>query len=87
MKVIFSKQFLKDLDKSPLSIQEAFEKRFTIFLRNPFHSLLHNHPLKGKFSLYRSININGDWRAIFRTIEKDEIFFLAIGTHSELYKK
>ena len=86
MKVVFSKQFLKDLHKAPLSIQESFEVRLEIFLKNPFQPLLRNHPLNGKFFLYRSMNVAGDWRAIFRFIEKDTIFFVALGTHSELYQ-
>lgn len=86
MKVIFSKQFLKNLYKAPLPIQEAFGERLEIFIKNPFQSCLRNHPLKGKFSLYRSMNVTGDWRAIFRFLGKDEIFFVALGTHSELYR-
>ena len=85
----FSKTFDKQLRKSPLKIKIAFRKRFEIFVKNPFHTLLNNHPLRGKLSGYRSINITGDWRAIYS--EKTEhsrkvIIFEIIGTHSQLYK-
>ncbi|MCL4360656.1 type II toxin-antitoxin system mRNA interferase toxin, RelE/StbE family [Patescibacteria group bacterium] len=85
----YSKRFLKQLRKSPLSIQEAFRERREIYLANPFHPTLHNHQLTGQLERYRSINITGDWRALFRMIETSDgtvIYFDAIGTHSQLYR-
>lgn len=48
---------------------------------------LNNHVLRGKLRGLRSINITGDWRAIFREYKKDkQILFDSLGTHSQLYK-
>ena len=35
-------------------------------------------------SNYRSINISGDWRAVFEQ-NNDEVYFVTLGTHSQLY--
>ncbi|GAI64559.1 unnamed protein product, partial [marine sediment metagenome] len=35
---------------------------------------------------YRSINITGDWRALYSKPDKDIIIFEALGIHSQLYR-
>jgi len=86
----YSKKFLKQLKKAPLEIKIAFRDRFTIFIKNPNHPLLNNHPLKGRLSSYRSINITGDWRALYSECFDRQnnkiIIFEVLGTHSQLYK-
>lgn len=86
-RIDYSDGFDKGLKKSPLNIKIAFRKRLVLFSKDKFNSSLNNHPLVGKFKGYRSINITGDWRAIFRELEYGEvIYFDTIGTHSQLYK-
>lgn len=89
-RVNYSRTFDKQLRKSPLKIKIAFRKKLEIFLKNSFHPLLNNHPLSGKLVGYRSINITGDWRAIYSTENNAKrdivIVFEMIGTHSQLYK-
>lgn len=90
MHVQFSKKFSKQYDKAGSKIQHIFDQRLRIFAQNQFHPLLNNHSLIGKFSGFRSINITGDWRAIYKE-EIDENFnivfiFIALGTHSEQYR-
>lgn len=84
-RIDYSKIFDKQLRKVPLSIKIAFRQRFELFLNNPFHPQLNNHALTGKYKNYRSINITGDWRAIYSE-EKDAFIFELLGTHSQLYK-
>jgi addiction module RelE/StbE family toxin len=87
MRIDYSKRFIKKLAKSPVEIQLGFKSRLRLFIENRFHPLLNNHALGGVLAGYRSINVTGDWRAIFREFENGEIiFFEMIGTHSELYK-
>lgn len=89
VKIDYSRSFVKQFKKAPLSIKIAFRNRLSLFLKNPFHPLLNNHSLKGKYSYYRSINITGDWRVISSEIsDKKErvVIFVALGTHSQLYK-
>lgn len=87
MQVRFSHKFKKDYQKADNKIKSSFENRLKLFLHNPFNSQLNNHALTGKLKDYKSINITGDWRAIY-LIDKEnkEIIFEAIGTHSQLYK-
>lgn len=89
-RVKYSKLFLKQIKNAPLRIQEAFRKRRELFFEDPYHSQLRNHLLTGSLQRYRSINVTGDWRALFRMIERDGhaiVFFDAIGTHSQLYRR
>ncbi len=87
MKIDYSHKFIREFKKTPRKIQIAFRNRLKIFLHDKFHPLLNNHSLTGKYQNYRSINITGDWRAIFRELNSGKlIYFEALGTHSQLYK-
>ncbi len=85
MKITFSKRFTKELEKAPQNIQKIFRDKLFLFIDNKQHILLRNHKLQGVLTEYRSININGDWRVLFRELDDNEIFFDIIGTHSQLY--
>lgn len=78
---IFRKQYRKTDDK----IKKAFSKRLKLFQQNPNHPLLRNHILTGNYKNYRSINITGDWRALYME-RGEEVEFEMLGTHSKLYK-
>lgn len=90
MKIKFARKFLKEYGHSTPSIQKAVKKRIDLFRKDSFHPQLRNHPLSGKYAGYRSINITGDWRAVFLTTEKADseviVSFEMLGTHSQLYK-
>ena len=45
---------------------------------------LRNHPLKDKFAGVRSIDVTGDWRALYRKM-RERIIFVELGTHDQLY--
>lgn len=83
-------KFDKQLRKSPLPIKRAFRQRFALFLTDQHHPLLHNHLLTGNFLGYRSINVTGDWRALYKEVPVDDgkviIEFHLLGTHSQLYR-
>jgi addiction module RelB/DinJ family antitoxin/addiction module RelE/StbE family toxin len=85
MRYFLSKSFEKSFAKLPSKTKKRVTKKLKLFLNNPTHPILNNHPLSGKFSNYRSINISGDIRAIYKTINKDTAMFIEIGTHSKLY--
>ncbi|MCK5589005.1 MAG: type II toxin-antitoxin system mRNA interferase toxin, RelE/StbE family [Candidatus Pacebacteria bacterium] len=86
MKIQLTRVFVKDFKKLDLKIKKAFIKRKKIFLENAFNSILKNHSLNGKYSNFRSINITGDYRAIYYFDKNTKTyFFTKIGTHSELY--
>ena len=85
MKVVFHKNFDKKYSKLQVSEKEQFKERKDIFLKEEFNPILHNHSLKGKYKGYRSINISGDLRAVYKHLNQDTIIFVSIDTHSNLY--
>ena len=85
MRVLTDKQFNKAYARLPEKVKVKFKQRRNLFLENDYTSLLQNHTLAGKYSGFRSINITGDFRAIYYLIEKDLAVFVNIGTHSQLY--
>ncbi len=86
MKIIFTKRFEKQYSSASVQIQNKFEEKLNIFLKNKYDEVLNNHPLKGRLKGYRSINITGDWRAIFKESKNKEYScFVLLGKHSELY--
>jgi addiction module RelE/StbE family toxin len=85
MKISFHKKFLKSYHKLTAALRGSVDARIKLFMLDPFASALKNHALIGKFKGYRSINITGDYRAIYKELKKDSIIFVLLGTHSQLY--
>ena len=87
MQIEYSRRFIKNFKKCPKYIQEKFSERLELFLVNRSAEILNEHCLSRKLIGFKSINISGDYRAIFEVIDKkDVIYFITIGTHSQLYK-
>jgi|TARA_Y100000310_G_scaffold40993_1_gene38455 addiction module RelE/StbE family toxin len=87
MKIKFSTRFNKRYRKIPAKIQIATNKRVILFQNDKYYPVLNNHALAGKWAGYRSINITGDWRALFREFDNGSlIYFDIIDTHSNLYR-
>ena len=85
MIIQFSRNFEKQLVKQDQKIRLAFNKRLSMFIVDPDNPVLRNHALKGKFKGFKSINITGDVRAIYKEVGDEIILFALIGTHSQLY--
>lgn len=85
MKLFFHKNFNKGYYKLPASTRARCDQRLLLFLKDPFDALLNNHPLQAEFAGYRSINITGNIRALYRNISTDSVQFVKIGTHHELF--
>src|SRR5205085_10789567 len=65
---IFDKQF----DATSLDIKQAFREVLALFLIDPLHPALRNHVLHGKYAGYQSIDVTGEYRAIFRETQTGE---------------
>ena len=85
MEIRLHRSFDKDYKKLKLSEKKKFKERRDIFLKDEFDLILNNHLLKGKYQGFRSINITGDLRAVYKRINKDIVIFVAIDSHSNLY--
>lgn len=86
MIVRFHKNFEKRYKKLSNSQRKKFKEKIAIFLKDEFDPTLNNHPLKGKYKAYRSINVAGDLRAIYKRETKERAIFVTIDKHSNLYK-
>ncbi len=89
MKIWYTPDFYKMYKKLDVRIRNRFDQKIEIFLKNPYEPILDNHELKDEWEEHRSINVTGDFRAIFyEEVVGDEIVanFVAIGTHDQLYK-
>ena len=86
----FSRTFQKQLLKVPVKVRAAFLERYKLFLVEPHNPQLSNHRLVGKLNGYRSINVTGDFRALYKECIDENgnrgIIFEMLGTHSQLYK-
>jgi len=85
MVIIFHSIFKKKFKKLSLKIQDCFCDRIILFENNKFNPILNNHSVEKRFPDCRSINITGDYRAIFKEGKANVYIFVNIGTHSELY--
>jgi addiction module RelE/StbE family toxin len=81
----YRKGFEKKTRKLPVEIRAVLRERLRVFMATPHHPLLHNHTLTGSWRGYRSINVTGDWRAIYQPIGTDTAVFVEVGTHHDLY--
>lgn len=86
MKAYFHKRFIKDYNRCSPKIREQFKKRLKLFLEDPRHPLLENHALHGEWQPLRSINITGDYRALYHYLDDETVEFAAIDTHGNLYE-
>ena len=85
MEPFLHKNFKKQFKKIPLKVQEQFFERLDLFVSNKFHPLLNNHPVDAAYPGWRSINITGDYRALYEPKDDNFVVFMKIGTHSQLY--
>lgn len=84
MRIAYSKTFLKQAKHLTEAQRRRLRERLTLFVANPLDPILRNHPLKGAYKEYRSIDIAGDLRALY--VQKgNETIFTLVGTHSQLY--
>ena len=82
--IYFTTRFQKNRTKLPRKVKVQLSERLRLFEDDSSHPLLNNHALGGEYEGCRSINVTGNYRAIY--YERDGIyFFLRVGTHPELY--
>ena len=84
MIVVTHRKFDKKYVKIPKKLREKAKERIQLFSIDPFNPILDNHSLQGRWLGHRSINVSGDFRAVFKQ-EGDTAIFVDIDTHSELY--
>jgi len=86
MRASYHQNFKRSYKKLPGKLKQKASERILLFLDEPYNALLNNHALAGKYLGYRSINVTGNFRAIYRLLENNVAHFVALDTHSNLYK-
>jgi addiction module RelE/StbE family toxin len=87
-RIEYASLFTKQRQAAPSEIKQAFVDALALFLLNPEHTALRNHPLRDKFAGFRSIDVTENWRAVFREErigDRTLIKFYQLGTHQVLY--
>lgn len=85
MKIFFHRNFEKQYKKLRKSEKERLREKIGVFTTDRFDPILNNHPLRGRYKGYRSINVAGDLRLIYKELKLDTFLFVTIDTHSKLY--
>ena len=86
MNVIFHKRFDKMASKLSPKVKAKMVQRVTLFSKDPLDYMLRNHALNTPYEGSYSIDITGDYRAIYSLVDDQTAMFTHIGTHSQLYK-
>lgn len=86
MQYFLSKIFQKEFKKLPRKIKNKAIEQLQIFIINPVDQKLGNHRLHGEWASFRSINITGDIRAVYKVTDHETVIFVTIGSHSKLYE-
>lgn len=61
------------------------ETRINLFKANPRNPILENHKLTGAKKGLNSFSITGDIRIVYLPISEDEVVFMDIGSHNQVY--
>lgn len=86
MDIDFTKVFNKQFDKLPRKKQQQARDAVALFIQDVTAAPLRNHGLKGEWLGYRSISAGGDLRLHYQSVAEDKVLFVAVGSHSQLYK-
>jgi addiction module RelE/StbE family toxin len=86
MIIDFHKSFYKQAANLKPTQKKRLKQALLLFADEPYHADLYNHSLAGEWKGFRSISFGGDWRAHYTVIDENTVLFVAVGTHSQLYK-
>jgi mRNA-degrading endonuclease RelE of RelBE toxin-antitoxin system len=84
MRLLFTKNFVRDYRKLPQEIQQAVDKQLEILLENARHSSLNVKKMNDPREIWEG-RITGGYRFTFQ-IESDIYIMRKVGTHDILKK-
>jgi len=84
MRIKLHRDYVKGFNRLKASEKEKFRQRRGPFLLDEFNLVLNNHPVRGKYQGFRSFNLTGDLRVIYKRNGMNGIF-VVIDIHSNLY--
>lgn len=65
-------------------VQQTAE-RIDLFKTNPKNPLLKDHGLSGAKKDLRAFSVSGDIRIVYLPVSENEVIFLDIGSHNQVY--
>ncbi|NTU46031.1 type II toxin-antitoxin system mRNA interferase toxin, RelE/StbE family [Candidatus Roizmanbacteria bacterium] len=77
---------LKAIKKRDAVLFRRIQKQLKLFQQSPTHHSLRLHKLSGNLQNLWSISINKSIRIVYIVLENNEAYFVAIGTHDQVYK-
>ena len=86
MNVVFHNRFEKAVQKLPTKVRQKAFERIVLFTDYPLNRQLRNHSLNTPYKGSYSIDIIGNYRAIYELVDNDTALFTHISTHSQLYR-
>jgi len=90
MRIVFSPDIVKELKKikrNNVKLSKRVEKQLSLFQNSPQHISLRTHKLQGNLKNMWSISITEKIRMVYLLLSHQEAYFIALGTHDEVYKK
>jgi mRNA-degrading endonuclease YafQ of YafQ-DinJ toxin-antitoxin module len=88
IEIAFSSFFKRALKKNiagKVSLETRFWERVDLFKNNPFDPKLRTHKLSGKLKELWSFSIQYDVGVIFSFAGQEQVIFVDIGSHKEVY--
>ena len=88
IKIIWDEGFkrkYKKIIKNNLNLKDKFWELTYLFEKEPFDNRLKTHKLTGKLKGLWAFRIDYDCRVVFKFINSNEVLFIDIGGHDEVY--
>lgn len=85
MHIVRDRIFIKQFKKLPKPLGRQVYDRVRLLDVDSTNPLLNDHKLGPPYESYRSINVTGDYRLVYKRITADTYYLRAVGTHHQLY--
>lgn len=85
MRSVNDRIFERQYKKLSRALQDKMWERLSLLVVDNLNPLLNDHKLGPPYESYRSINITGDYRLVYKRIERNTYYLRAVGTHHQLY--
>lgn len=83
MELIYSNRFKKDYKKLSKELQESFNSKLKLFIKNINHPSLRTKKIQGSKNDFE-LSINMNYRIVWQ-YAKDKIYLKAIGKHDNIF--
>ncbi|MBI2009935.1 MAG: type II toxin-antitoxin system mRNA interferase toxin, RelE/StbE family [Candidatus Chisholmbacteria bacterium] len=81
---VYKKSYKKRVAYNQKLVAKVSEK-ILLFAKDPTNPLLKDHSLRGKMANVRAFWVTGDMRIVYVFLGEDEVFFIDIGSHNQVY--